>query len=57
MNKNSLIKARELIVNLLMNSKINGSDKAQLIMDIVMFLNEESYDKNVKAIRKVKYKK
>lgn len=57
MNKNSLEKARELIVNLLMNSKINGSDKAQLIMDIVMFLNEENYDKNVKAIRKVKYKK
>lgn len=57
MNKNSLIKTRELIVNLLMNSKINGSDKAQLIMDIVMFLNEENYDKNVKAIRKVKYKK
>ena len=57
MNKNSLIKARELIVNLLMNSKINGSDKAQLIMDLIMFLNEENYDKNIKAIRKVKYKK
>lgn len=57
MNKNSLIKARELIVNLLINSKINGSDKAQLIMDIIMFLNEENYDKNVKTIRKVKYKK
>ncbi len=57
MNKNSLEKAREIIVKSLFASNINASDRAELIIVLTSLLNENTYDKQVKAMRKVKYKK
>lgn len=57
MNKNSLEKAREIIVKSLFASNINASDRAELIIVLTSLLNENTYDKQVKTIRKVKYKK
>ena len=57
MNKESLKKARTLIVNAIYNSNINAQDKAELIMNIVKFLNDEYYDKNIKVLNKLRYKK
>ena len=57
MNKESLKKARNLIVNAIYNSNINAQDKAELIMNIVKFLNDEYYDKNIKVLNKLRYKK
>lgn len=57
MNKESLKKARTLIVNAIYNSNINAQDKAELMMNIIKFLNNECYDKNIKILNKVRYKK
>ena len=57
MNKESLKRAKTIIFNALYNSNINAKDRTELIFDENDFLNEENYDKNVKALRKIKYKK
>ena len=47
MDKESLIKARELIFKTLDNSKIKKQDKAELIMNLWLLLDEENYDIDV----------
>lgn len=57
MNSQSLKRAREIIISALYNSNINAEDKAELMINITALLNENTYDKQIKALRKEKFKK
>lgn len=57
LNAQSLKRARELIINILYNSNIKAEDKAELIINITALLNENTYDKQIKVLRKEKFKK
>lgn len=57
MNSQSLKRAREIIISALYNSNINAQDKAELMINITSLLNENTYDKQIKALRKEKFKK
>lgn len=57
MNAQSLKRAREVIISALYNSTIKAEDKAELIMNITTLLNENTYDKQIKVLRKEKFKK
>ena len=50
MKKESLEKARELIHEVLMNSKISDLDKYELLLNLTLFLRD--YDENIKVLRK-----
>lgn len=52
MDKESLIKARNLLIGDLGKLKINDADKAELLMNLWLFLSEEHYDNNIKTLRK-----
>lgn len=52
MEKESLIKARNMIIENLNKLDINPSDKAELIMNLWLYLCEENYDNNIKILRK-----
>lgn len=57
LNAQSLKRARDIIISALYNSNINAEDKAELIINITALLNENTYDKQIKVLRKEKYKK
>lgn len=57
MNVESLKKARDLIIKALYFSTINAQDKAELMLNITSLLNENTYEKQIKALRKEKFKK
>lgn len=57
MNKESLKKARDIIVKALYFSNINAQDKAELMINITALLNENTYEKQIKVLRKEKFKK
>lgn len=57
MNKESLIKAKNIIVNAIFSSNINAQDKTELMINLAHFLNENTYDKQIKILRKEKFKK
>ena len=52
MDKESLIKARELIIKVLDDSKIKRQDKAELIMNLWLLLDENNYDHDINVLRK-----
>lgn len=52
MKKESLIKVRNMIINGLNDLDIDLSDKAELMMNLWLFLSEEYYDNNIKVLRK-----
>lgn len=52
MKKESLIKARQIIIDALEKNKIDEVDKIELIINLNNFLKEEEYDKNIKLLRK-----
>lgn len=52
MNKESLIKARELIIDTLNKSDINKIDKIELMINLYLFLNEDEYDYSIKVLEK-----
>ncbi|HHX66625.1 MAG TPA: hypothetical protein GX708_01030 [Gallicola sp.] len=52
MNKESLIKARELLISVLSNSEINDIDKLELMLNINKFLQENEYEENIKVLVK-----
>ena len=54
MEKESLEKAREIIVSNLLKSNLDIVDRAELIMNLDKFLNPVEYEKNIKIL--VKYK-
>ena len=52
MNKESLIKAREIIIQSLSESNINNLDKLELMLNINNFLQENKYEENIKVLVK-----
>jgi len=52
MNKESLIKAREIIIKVLIESDINIIDKLELAINLNVLLNEENYEHDIKVLRK-----
>lgn len=52
MDKESLIKARELIIKVLDDSKIKRQDKAELIMNLWLLLDEDNYEHDINVLRK-----
>lgn len=52
MDKESLIKARELIIKVLGDSKIKRQDKAELIMNLWLLLDEDNYEQDINVLRK-----
>ena len=52
MNKESLIKAREIIIQSLSESNINNLDKLELMLNINNFLQENEYEENIKVLVK-----
>lgn len=51
MDKQSLIKAREIIINSLHNSDIKAVDRLELIINIATLLEIENYEENIKILR------
>ena len=52
MDKESLIKARELIIKVLDDSKIKRQDKAELIMNLWLLLDEDNYEHDIDILRR-----
>lgn len=52
MDKESLIKAKEIIIKALLESNIELIDKIEIALNTNLFLNEEKYEKNIKVLRK-----
>lgn len=52
MDKESLIKARELIIKVLDDSKIKKQDKAELIMNLWLLLDEDNYEHDIDVLRR-----
>ena len=55
MDKESLIKAKEILINSIGNSKIKPEDRAELLMNIFLLLND--YDNSIKSLQSYQYKK
>lgn len=52
MDKESLIKARELIIKVLDDSKIKRQDKAELIMNLWLLLDIDNYEHDIDVLRR-----
>lgn len=52
MKKESLIKAREIIMQSLSESNINNLDKLELMLNVNHFLQENEYENNIKVLVK-----
>jgi hypothetical protein len=52
MDKESLIKAKEIIIKALLSSDIELIDKIEIALNTNLFLNEEKYESNIKGLRK-----
>lgn len=52
MKKDSLEKAREILLNHLDNSNIKEEDKLELIMNLYHFLDPVKYENNIKVLRR-----
>lgn len=52
MNKESLEKAKDIIIQSLDNSDIIPQDKLELMLNISKVLDEEKYEENIKVLRK-----
>ena len=52
MNKESLIKAKEKIIFFLTDVDIDVVDKAELLINLYQFLDEDKYEKNIKVLKK-----
>ncbi len=53
MNKESLIKAKELLISSLSKSEIDDIDKVELMLNINKFLDEEIYKDNINILTEV----
>lgn len=51
MDKESLIKARELIIKTFQEADIEAIDRLELIINVASFLEPESYDENIKVLK------
>ena len=52
MDKESLKKARELIIKTLDDSNIDKQDKAELIMNLWLLLDEDNYEHDIDVLRR-----
>lgn len=52
MKKESLKIIRDKIIDILYQADINPIDKGELVINLTHFLDENSYDNNVKVLRK-----
>lgn len=57
MNKESLLKARELILNALDKEEMNESDKLELMLNLMLLLDPEYYDEDIKILQMYSRKK
>lgn len=60
MNKESLEKVQEKIAELLNNTDIDTIDKIELLINLIHFLNPETYEENIQVLeehRKLKLTK
>jgi hypothetical protein len=57
MNKDSLIKAREIITKVLDGSDILTVDKLELIINLNILLSEDNYEKDMQVLRENQAKK
>lgn len=55
MEKESLKKARNVILTALVNSNINLQDKTELIINISNLLDEAYYDGDIKSLQKKRH--
>ena len=51
MNKENLIKARELILEALENAEITEIDKYELMINLSLLLNENTYGQDIAYLR------
>lgn len=51
MKKESLIKIRNKIIDILHESDIDPLDKGELVINLIHFLDENSYDGNIRILR------
>lgn len=51
MKKESLKKIRDEIIRVLYDLDINPIDKGELAINLCNFLNEDTYDKNIRTLR------
>lgn len=54
MEKESLEKIQEKVVEVLNNSDIKTIDKLELLINLMHFLNSDNYRKNIKILQKQK---
>ena len=52
MKKESLIKARELVFNIINNSNIDTLDKYELLLNLYNLLDPFGYEENIKTLEK-----
>lgn len=57
MDKESLKKAREILVKGLDNAKMNQQDKAELLLNLWLLLDEDTYEHNIDVLRRNQKKK
>lgn len=51
MNKESLIKARDLIIETLDKSEITQRDKVELMLNLMILLDEENYEEDIQTLQ------
>lgn len=54
MNKESLIKTKSQIINLLFNLDIDDVDRVELMVNLRHFLDADKYEENIKTLIKKK---
>ena len=52
MDKESLFKAREIIIDALDKANINKVDKTELMINLWLLLDESEYDNSIKILQK-----
>ena len=57
MNKESLIRARELVLNVINGSDIMDYDKLELLINLNIYLNYENYEEDTKVLMKEFFKR
>lgn len=57
MNKDSLIKARQIVLECISNLDIEDYDKIELLINLNTFLNYETYEEDKKVLMKQLFKR
>lgn len=52
MNKESLLKVKEILIKNLDKAKIDKADKTELLLNLWLFLDEENYENNVDVLKR-----